>query len=302
MGIRDLFRQNKDEIYDKGIYAFKAGNFPMAIEHFSKVIKLDPSDAPAHYNLAYSYIATDNYGEAINHFEEYMRLVPDKADEDLHEYVDVVKQAASLDIDKARQVLRDYVRKENEAYKEVTVAGKTILYVDFLEKVGFLIHTEGFLKRPLVEEFFNIIRDKVVFLIFGTKGLKNIDTKDAFGFGIAFTLTGYAIARVSKDYLGHSAYIRSLPSNVVQDIGSRTMPYNYDIDLLKIANPIHWKFINRVIKTFSEGALSRFLETCPWARSGSESIRDYIIKEFILFGYYVGLWENAGGRHQKIFA
>ena len=94
MGIRDLFRQDKDQIYDKGIHAFKTGNFPLAIEHFSKVVKIDHSDAPAHYNLAYSYVGTDNYKAAINHFEEYMRLVPDKVDEDLCEYVDILKQAA----------------------------------------------------------------------------------------------------------------------------------------------------------------------------------------------------------------
>jgi tetratricopeptide (TPR) repeat protein len=130
MGFIDLFRLDKDAIYDKGIDAFKRGDIAAAIKYFTKVVKLDASDAPAHYNLALSYVAIKHYGTAVSHFRQYMRLDPIRVNKDLREYVDILDRAASVDTTKADEILRDYVRKQGQASSQVTVFGSFTLLKD----------------------------------------------------------------------------------------------------------------------------------------------------------------------------
>lgn len=300
MGFLDLFRRDKDAIYDKGIYALKRGDVATSIKRFTEVVKLDPSDAPAHYNLALSYVAAKNYAAAVRHFREYIRIDPGGVDKDLREYVDVLDRAASVDIAHADQILRDYVRKQEQASLQATVLGKMIRVDDLLKATDSLLFEKGFSEGPIMEKFAKAMSAKIPLRFYGVKALQNINPQDAFGFAIAFTATGYAVAKVSKSLLGHSAYVATLPTEVVQKLRSEQhgegIPIAYDTDVLRAGNPIPWQLIDRVIESCIESGLMKLLDRLPWAKSSAEAIKESLVKEFVLVGYYIGLWENVTER------
>lgn len=301
MRLLDLFRRDKDAIYDKGVDALKRGDVSAAIQHFSTVVKLDPSDAPAHYNLAVSYVGAKQYAAGVRHFREYMRLESSMVDENLPEYVEVLNRAASGDIIKAEQILRDYVRKQEQASSQATVAGTTIRVDDLLRAADELLFTKGFSEGPTVQKFGKAMSAKIPLRFYGVKGLQDIDPQDAFGFAIALTATGYAVARASKSLLGHSAYVAALPAEVVRKLRSgqheEGIPIGYNIDVLQAGNPIPWNIINRVLQSCIDSNLINLLNRLPRARKSAEAIKEHLVKEFVLVGYYIGLWENAGERN-----
>ena len=295
MGFLDMFRPNKDAIYDKGVDALKRGDAPAAIKYFSKVVNLDPSDAPAHYHLATSYVAVKDYASAASHFREYIRLDPSGAD--LREYVDVLEKAALVDITEGEQILRDYLREQEQASSQATVAGKTVHADELLKTADKLLFTEGFSRRPVVRKFSKAMSAKIPLRFYGVKEFQRISPQDAFGFAIAFATSGYAVAKASKSLLGDSTYLAVLPTEVVQKLRSARyeegIPIGYDKDLLRLANPIPWTLIDRVLGECIEINLANILKKLSWARSIAEATKEYLVKEFVLVGYYIGLWENV---------
>jgi len=59
--------------------SYRAKDYVKAIEHGKEAMRLDPSNALHHGNLAQAFYMTKNYVEAIEHFKEAMRLDPGKA-------------------------------------------------------------------------------------------------------------------------------------------------------------------------------------------------------------------------------
>ena len=296
MGIFNLFRPDKDKIYDKGVDALKRGDISAAIQHFSRVVNIDPTDAPAHYNLAVSYVSAKNYTAGVHHFKEYTQLDPDGADEDLREYINVLEKVASAEKTQAEQILRAYVTKQEQASSEVSVASKKIRFESLLKTADDLLFTKGFFENKTVQKFAKAMSAKIPLRFYGVKGLQNMNPRDAFGFATAFTSTGYAVAKASIKLLGHSVYLAALPEDVVRRFRvvqhEEEIPISYDMPLMKNGNPIPRKLVHRVLEACIESNLSNFFSRFPWTRSSAEAIKEHLVKEFVFVGYYIGLYEN----------
>jgi len=56
---------------------YKKGNYPEAIEHYNKAIKLYPKHTKARYNLANIYVAFEDYQSAIGEYKKVLKYKPD---------------------------------------------------------------------------------------------------------------------------------------------------------------------------------------------------------------------------------
>ena len=55
------------------------GEFDEAIEQYGKVLKINPGDAKAHYNLANALAGRGRFEEAIVHYRKALEITPDHA-------------------------------------------------------------------------------------------------------------------------------------------------------------------------------------------------------------------------------
>ena len=63
----------------------------LAAEAYESALDLDPDDSPSHWNLALTYIQLKRYAEAQMHFETYLQLNPDEA-EQVQPYLDELRR------------------------------------------------------------------------------------------------------------------------------------------------------------------------------------------------------------------
>jgi len=69
--------------YNLGVAYTEAKYYDNAIDAYEKSLKLDDSNAEAHYNLALIYReVTDAQGKAIQHYRAYLKLRPDAPDKE----------------------------------------------------------------------------------------------------------------------------------------------------------------------------------------------------------------------------
>lgn len=69
--------------YNLGVFYTKEGNYQKAIKEFEAVIKANPNDADAYYNLGVIYAEYLNEEEkAIDYFSRYLELAPNDKDAD----------------------------------------------------------------------------------------------------------------------------------------------------------------------------------------------------------------------------
>jgi len=67
--------------YNLGNTYFQKGKYRQAVEEYKKALELSPSDAAAHFNLA--YVSIEHLRDphtAVRHFQEYLFLLPDAED------------------------------------------------------------------------------------------------------------------------------------------------------------------------------------------------------------------------------
>jgi hypothetical protein len=74
---------------DEAERSFFEGDYPQAIEHYTSILRKNPSNKPAQLNLARSYYQLKQYQQAINSYDEYMngdkRSLPIK---DVYDYAE----------------------------------------------------------------------------------------------------------------------------------------------------------------------------------------------------------------------
>ena len=58
----------------------RLGRLPEAIEHWEQAVRIDPDYAEAHYNLGIAFEQTGKRGDAIKHYEQAVRLEPNSAE------------------------------------------------------------------------------------------------------------------------------------------------------------------------------------------------------------------------------
>jgi tetratricopeptide (TPR) repeat protein len=105
-----------------GEILFKAGQKTEAVQQYQEAVRLKPADPDYHYNLATALSDTGRAQESLGQFEETMQLVPDYAPAHLNYGLALMKAGqASKAIEHYREALRinpDYA----EAYNELGIA------------------------------------------------------------------------------------------------------------------------------------------------------------------------------------
>ena len=73
------FGQTSEEYFDKGVEYGKNGDYQLAIDNFTRAIRIDPDYADAYYNRGNLYNALGNYEDAIADYTRAIRIDPDYA-------------------------------------------------------------------------------------------------------------------------------------------------------------------------------------------------------------------------------
>jgi len=60
-----------------GLALQKRGRFPEAIDHYEQALRIQPDDAEAHCNLGLALEKLGRTQEAISHYEQALRIKPD---------------------------------------------------------------------------------------------------------------------------------------------------------------------------------------------------------------------------------
>ena len=73
------FGQTAEEYFDKGFDYLNSGEYQLAIENYTKCLRIDPDDALAYYNRGWNYDELGNYEDAIADYTRAIRIDPDYA-------------------------------------------------------------------------------------------------------------------------------------------------------------------------------------------------------------------------------
>jgi tetratricopeptide (TPR) repeat protein len=297
MDIRKLFRPDKDKIYDKGVDALKRGNFAGALSHFTRVVQLDQRDAPAWHNLAFCCESVKDYRQAADYYRRYIALDPAGSDPDLPEFIEVLERAARVDSARAEEIIREYRSKLEQTSRETSVGSVQITLDMILKAADGLLFSDEFRRSETVESFGKAMSAKIPLRFYGVKFLENMDPRDAFGFGTAFTAAGYAIARASVELVGRKVYQASVSPEILQELrralGEKGIPISYNPSVIKRGNAISWQLMKRALDECIESNLAAFLKSLASARAAPQVVREHLVKEFVYTGYYIGLCENT---------
>ena len=68
---------NAENLYNQGVIAWNANDFPKAQELFAAAIKADEKHAEAHFMLGQAYLNLGKLAEAAKEFETYTKIAPD---------------------------------------------------------------------------------------------------------------------------------------------------------------------------------------------------------------------------------
>ncbi len=69
--------QTEKDIFDEGVRYFKQGQYPQAVESFTKLIELSPGNADAYKNRGVTYMKQEKFDLAISDFEKAKKLFPE---------------------------------------------------------------------------------------------------------------------------------------------------------------------------------------------------------------------------------
>ena len=67
---------NPDTLYNQGVIAWNANDFPKAQEHFSAALAVNPNHAESHFMLGKVYLNLGKLPEAAKEFETYTKVAP----------------------------------------------------------------------------------------------------------------------------------------------------------------------------------------------------------------------------------
>jgi hypothetical protein len=219
------------------------------------------------------------------------------ADVDLPEYVGVLEKAGHVATAQAEEIIEQYRSKVERASRDARMGDIQITLEMLLKEADGLLYSDKFLRNEPVASFAKAMSAKIPLRFYAVKPLQGMDPRDAFGFATAFAASGYAVAKASLRLLGEKTYLTTLSQEVVQELtrdrAERGFPISYKEPTVRTGNPIPWRLVKRALDECIEGNLAKFLEKLTPARTVPETVRDYLVKEFVYTGYYIGLCENV---------
>jgi tetratricopeptide (TPR) repeat protein len=71
------FAETEKELFDTGVLFFKQGQYPEAIDKFSRLIEIAPGNPDAYKNRGVCYMKQEKYDAAISDFEKARELFPE---------------------------------------------------------------------------------------------------------------------------------------------------------------------------------------------------------------------------------
>ena len=75
-----VFGQTAEEYFNKAFDYGNSGKYQLAIENYTKCLRIDPDYAPqAYYNRGWNYGQLENYEDAIADYTRAIRIAPDYA-------------------------------------------------------------------------------------------------------------------------------------------------------------------------------------------------------------------------------
>ncbi|MBF0540923.1 MAG: tetratricopeptide repeat protein [Nitrospirae bacterium] len=188
---------------EKGLSLYNNGNYEDAINHFNKIIKVNPQYSDAYYNRGNSYYCLGNYQHAINDYNKAIELKPQNVESYYSRGLSYQKSGnytqAKKDYNKAIEINPqkdvDYffqgnsyheLGNEKQTIKNFNIAAKmgNKLAQDYLNKIGInwedkLVESEKEKKEQ------NIIRNRI-----DITPLKVPTTKDLINKGLSFCKNG----------------------------------------------------------------------------------------------------------------
>lgn len=298
MRIWDRIFGSKNGTFNKGVDAYKQGDFQEAAKFFSKVVKIDPKDYGAFYSLAYSYLMLKDYRKAAMYFKEFQKVAPAEEDsEHFRDLLRVVEQASSVKQEKADKMIRGFLSEDFRKRNEATVGGRKVTSADLVRKVNELLSSEDFRQCQTVKRFSSAMSGKIPLRFYGIRGLENINAEDAFAFGLGFVSGGYAVAKASKEMVASDSYSSYLSQEVVRKLvqypPEKGIPISYDENLMRVSNPIPWEIVSTVLSLCIETNLSAFLTKTRSARVNRGVVRKHLVRELVYTGYFIGVRENT---------
>jgi tetratricopeptide (TPR) repeat protein len=103
-----------EDYFFQGDYEFDQGNCSAAIAAYSRAIELNPDDAEAYNNRAYTYMVEQNYAAALPDLDRAIELRPDYVNAlmnrgDIYNYYYAIDRARALaDYDRVLQISGDH--------------------------------------------------------------------------------------------------------------------------------------------------------------------------------------------------
>lgn len=187
--------------------------------------------------------------------------------------------------------------KENTMRAYIEVLGKRIEFDEFLRKVDEYLHSRSPNMLQITEKIKLAMNAKIPIRFYSMKELQRLNLDDMYGFAIAFTISGYAVAKVSQKILGAEEYAKAVSVEARHSLLNlkfdEEIPISFNEEIIAKGNVIPWDFIYEVLTYMIERNYARFAEKFPWASRIMEKLCENIINEFLLTGYFIGLWENV---------
>lgn len=298
MGIWDRIFGSKNATFNRGVDAYKRGDFEEAAKFFSKVVKIDPKDYGALYSLAHSYLMLADYEKSARYFKEFQRVAPVEEDtEQFRALLSVVEHAPLMSQEKADSKIRTFLNEDYRRRNEVTIGGRRLTSADVIRKVNALLSSEDFRRSKTVRRFSSAMSGKIPLHFYRITGLEHVTAEDAFAFGLGFISGGYAVAKASKEMVAPDHYGSYLAQEITRRLTQyppeKGIPVSYDENLMKIANPIPWEMVSAVLNLCIETNLNVFLAKIGGSKANPEVVRKHLVRELVYTGYFIGVRENA---------
>lgn len=279
-------------LFKKGYLEIKKHKYENAVNIYQKILKIDPDDAATHFNLYKLFYDLKKYLKSLDHYINYLRINPEARDNESMEMVEILKEAAMLPGEQAEKIIQRYEQKNKIETIKTIVCGNEITYDQVLKQADEYLFSAELGNQVVFREFPKIFATRVPIRFYSVKGL-NTNVEDIFGFAYAFVASGYAVAKVSQKIIGEQKYKELLPEEIIAQLTmDDQIPLNYQMETAKKGNPISWKMIRFILGMIIDKNTEHIFSKLNLDPAQKEIISEHIVREFVMTGYYIGLWQN----------
>lgn len=280
-------------LFRKGYAEIEKHKYENAVVIYQRILEIDPDDAATHFNLYKLFYDLKKYSKSLDHYVNYLRVNPKARDDDSMEMVDVLKEAAMVPEEQAKNIIEGYEQKNKAETLKATVCGNEVQYEQVLKLADEYLFSAELRNEVVFREFSKTFATKVPMRFYSIKDI-NIGVDDVFGFAFAFVAGGYAVAKASQKIMGEQKYKESLSEGVIKELASENeVPINYRIELVKKGNPIPWKMIRYLLEIIIDKNTKHIFSKINLNPSQKETVSEHIVRELVYTGYYIGIWQNV---------